>query len=99
VEKCDEIRRPLGIERVVERDDGIVLVLHPDQLAQPVAVGDLAGAAVAHPGQVFHLLGIGLGDVRGVEDQQRSRQPQPGRRQRFRITEPEFLGKVLPNEG
>jgi hypothetical protein len=66
---ADEVGRTLGVQRTAERHDGVVLVLHRDHLAQPVAGGDRPRAAVAHAGQVLHLLGVGLGDVGDVEDQ------------------------------
>ena len=66
---ADEVRRRLGVEDAQQRYDGGVLVLHRDHLAQPVAVGAGAGAAIAYPRQGLHLLGVGLGDVGDVEDQ------------------------------
>ena len=66
---ADEIRRRLRVQGAHQRHDRGVLILDRDHLAQPVAVSDRAGAAVAHARQVFHLLGVGFGDVGDVEDQ------------------------------
>ena len=43
---------------------------YPPELAEG---GKLARAAVANPGQVFHLPGVGLGDIRDVQNQKRQR--------------------------
>ena len=70
---ADEVRRRLGEEDTHQRHDGGVFVLDRDHLTQPVAIGDGAGAAIAYPGQVLHLLGVRLGDVGDVEDQKGAR--------------------------
>ena len=66
-----EVWRGLRVERAVERNDSVVLVLDADHLRQPITVGNHVFAAVANPRQVFHLLGIGFGDVGRVQDQKR----------------------------